>query len=242
MTLTEAETRQREYYQRTAHAYDAVHDEPEHLLALAYVVRYLEWLGATSVLDTGCGTGRALRYLHQQLPDLKLRGNDPSEAMLAIAAQHGMPGEWLDAAESERLPYANESFDAVIAIGVMHHVQNPEAIVREMIRVARLGVFVSDSNIYGQGSLPARLIKLGLARSGLLKPFNWARRGGRLWYESEGDGVAYSYSAFDSWPVLAEGCDHVLAIPTGGDRHAGRSPILHARHVLVCGFKVPLPV
>jgi SAM-dependent methyltransferase len=236
-----AEARQRAYYERTAVAYDEAHDEPEHKFALGHVVRFLDWLGARSLLDTGCGTGRALRYIGQELPHLELRGNDPSAALVEVAAQRGVPRDRLDICSSEQLPYSNESFDAVAAFAVMHHVPDPASIVLEMLRVARLAVFISDANIYGQGSMPARLVKLGLSRAHLLTPFNWVRRGGKVWHESEGDGVAYSYSVFDSLPLLMHACEQVLVIPTSGGPQAGRAPLLHAPYVLACGFKVPLP-
>lgn len=238
----EPETRQRAYYEKTAEAYDDAHDEPEHRVALGHIVRYLEWIGATSVLDTGCGTGRALRYINRRLPNLRLRGNDPSSALLDICVQRGISRDQLDLCASERLPYPDKSFDAVVAVAIMHHVPDPARIVAEMLRVARLAVFISDSNIYGQGSLPSRLVKLGLSRVHLLRPFNWVRRGGRSWYESEGDGVAYSYSVYDSLPRLASQCVEAFVIPNKGDARAGAMPLLRAPYVLACGFKQPLPV
>ena len=122
----------------------------------------------------------------------------------------------------------------------MHHVANPAAIIGEMLRGARLGVFISDGNIYAQGSKLARLVKLALSSAGLLKPVNWVRRGWKLWVEREGDGVAYTYSVFDSLPVLAAVCDQVFVVPTSGARDAGRSPLRYARHLLACGFKASL--
>lgn len=236
-----AEQKQRAYYERTATVYDDWHEEPEHPFALAHVVRYLEWLNAETVLDTGCGTGRAMLYIRDQLPKLRLRGNDPSEALLDVAVKNGIAREDLDVCGSERLPYPDESFDVAIAVAVMHHVRSPEPIIAEMLRVARLAVFISDGNIYGQGRMPARVLKLLLARARLLNTVNWVRRGGKLWHESEGDGIAYSYSVFDSFGQLNQACKQVLVIPTSGDREAGRNPLLHARQALACGFKVPLP-
>jgi SAM-dependent methyltransferase len=239
--VREAEERQRAYYERTAFDYDAAHpDGAEHDRALALVVHYLGRLGAKSVLDTGCGTGRAIRYLRQHLPHLELRGNDPSAALLDVAVKRGIPRDCLDNCASEQLPYLDESFDAVVACAVMHHVRDPAKIVAEMLRTARLAVFISDTNIYGQGSKAARIVKLGLARARLLKPFNWVRRGGKPWYESEDDGVAYSYSVFDSLPMITAACNRAFVIPISGDRHAAQSPLLHSRHLLVCGFKAPV--
>jgi SAM-dependent methyltransferase len=228
------------YYEQTAGRYDAMHvsRDDEHAIALHHIAMYLQWLDAASVLDTGCGTGRGMRFLISRLPSLHVRGNDPSEGLLKIATDvHGIPADLLDCVSSERLPYPNASFDAVIETGMLHHVPRPDVIVSEMLRVARKAVFLSDSNIYGQGRFPVRLLKLLLARAGLLKPLNRLRRGGRDWYYSEGDGVAYSYSVFESYRTLHDECVQVIVITTGG---SDWFPLLTAPHILMCGFKSQL--
>lgn len=176
-----------------------------------------------------------MRYLIEHLPRARVRGSDPSEALLGIArSDHGVSADLLDCASSERLPYSARSFDAVVETGVLHHVPRPDLVVSEMLRVARKAVFLSDSNIYGQGGLPKRLAKLVLARSGLLKALNRFRRGGHNWYCSESDGIAYSYSVFDSYQALNSACEQVVVIATQG---SDRFPLLTAGHVLMCGFK-----
>ena len=56
--------RQRAYYADTADRYEAdhVHDGDEHYFALQHIAFYLKWIDAHSVLDTGCGTGRATDF------------------------------------------------------------------------------------------------------------------------------------------------------------------------------------
>jgi ubiquinone/menaquinone biosynthesis C-methylase UbiE len=235
---------QRGYYRRTAHTYDDWHTSrpDEHTFALEHVLVYLRLCGAQSVLDSGCGTGRTLRFLRERAPELRLHGNDPSAELLAIATErYGIARELLDCIESEQLPYEDDAFDAVIATGVLHHVPEPKRIVGEFLRVARRAVFISDANIYGQGAVPARIAKLALSRARLLRPINWLRRGGHHWYFSEGDGVAYSYSAFDAVPALSRVCGRVLVVPTIDTQSPIGVPLLSSAHVLVCGFKEPLP-
>jgi ubiquinone/menaquinone biosynthesis C-methylase UbiE len=231
---------QREYYRQTAGAYDEWHTSrpDEHTFALEHVLFYLRLCGAESVLDSGCGTGRTLRFLRERAPDLRLRGNDPSAELLAIATERwGIEPELLDCVASERLPYADDAFDAVVATGVLHHVVEPKRVVDEFIRVARRAVFISDANIYGQGPLSIRIAKLALSRARLLRPVNWIRRGGNHWYSSEGDGIAYSYSAFDAVPALKRACAQVLVIPTLDAVSPIGVALLSSPHVLVCGFK-----
>lgn len=233
---------QRDYYRRTAADYDAMREcEAEHENALRHVVRYLTRIDARTVLDTGCGTGRAMRFVARELPSVAVRGNDPSRDLLRVATgDHRIASSALDCASSDFLPYRDDAFDAVIATGVMHHVPDPDAVVREMLRVARKGIFISDSNIFGRGPVPARVLKLALARAHLLRPINRWRRGGHDWFVSEGDGVVWSYSVYDSLPRVAAVCAETAVISTNPPGVTGR-PLLRSTHCLLAGFKQPLP-
>lgn len=230
---------QRAYYARTSGDYDRMHDRRAHDEALRRIPGLLERIGARTVLDTGCGTGLAMMRIAEALPDVAVRGNDPSAALLDVARdRNGIAADRLDLASSDDLPYADGSYDAVVATGVLHHVPDPVPVVAEMLRVARLGVFISDSSIYGQPSspLPARMLKLGLARTGLLRPLLRGRRGGHEWYVSEEDGVAWSYSLFDSLPQVRAACAEVRLEPTVGPVRS-RCPILFVGHGLLIGLK-----
>jgi len=235
---------QRDYYARTAAIYDGMHDMGEHHDALRHVAVYMQAVGAKSLLDTGCGTGMAMLYLAREIPALQTHGNDPSEALLRVAQErHGIPSDQLDCVSSERLPYEDGAFDAVVETGMLHHTPEPQRVVAEMLRVARKAVFISDSNIYGQegSSLAARALKLALARAGLLPPLLRRMRGGHDWYFNEDDGVGWSYSVFDSYPQVRRACADVVVLPTGDRRAlADACPILFASHCLMAGFKEPL--
>lgn len=234
--------RQRAYYRATAADYDSMHPFTEHYVGLRHVVIYIKALGYRSVLDTGCGTGLALRYLLDHLPDLEVHGNDPSDELLRIAIeQHGVPAERLTCASSAKLPYSAEEFDVVVETGMLHHVPNPQVVVAEMLRVAKQAIFISDTNLFGMGSLPARVAKLALRRAGLLRSVNRRRRNGNDWYYTADDGVAWDYSVFDSLSIIRDACAEVVVIPTGqSDRHADAMPLLLSSHCLVIGLKQPL--
>ncbi len=70
-----------------------------------------------------------------------------------------------------------------------------------MVRVARVGVLISDSNNMGQGSAAARALKQCVKGMGLWKALIWAQTGGRMYKESDGDGVYYSFCAL-TWCLL----------------------------------------
>src|SRR5262249_19254889 len=58
---------------------------------------------------------------------------------------------------------------------ILHHVAQPRAIVKEMLRVARKAVIISDCNRFGQGDALARFAKLAMYMTGTWKLFDWAR-------------------------------------------------------------------
>lgn len=49
-------------------------------------------------------------------------------------------------ADAERLPLADASFDVTVEFDVMHHVSDPRAMAREMMRVARGRCLLTESN------------------------------------------------------------------------------------------------
>jgi SAM-dependent methyltransferase len=140
----------------------------------------------------------------------------------------------LVAGDALALPFPNGAFDVVCAFGVLHHVKTPDRAVDEMLRVARLAIFVSDSNNFGQGGSMVRLLKQGLNAVGLWPVVNWLKTRGRGYSLTDGDGLAYSYSVFNSYPRIRRGCRLVHCMNT---RLAGPNLYRTATHVAVMGIK-----
>jgi ubiquinone/menaquinone biosynthesis C-methylase UbiE len=138
-----------------------------------------------------------------------------------------------------QLPFEDEAFDAVFECGVLHHVADPGRVVAEMIRVAKRAVFLSDSNRFGQGSHSARLLKLALYQCGLWPAARYLQTKGKMYTLSQGDGLAYSYSVFDSYHQLAAGTQQIWLLPTveQSNRRSWVHPLLTSTHVLLCAFK-----
>jgi SAM-dependent methyltransferase len=196
-------------------------------------------LGIHSVLDVGSGTGRGLRHLMRVHPGLELKGIEPVAALSQGAiGQHGVPADMVIEARGEALPFPDRSFDAVCELGMLHHVPNPSAVVGEMLRVARRAIFISDCNRFGQGPMAERLAKLALYKFGLWNAVNRMKTRGRGYTITEGDGLAYSYSIYDSYGQVAAWADRIILIPTS--RETSRTwlnPLLTASHVLLCGLR-----
>ncbi len=234
-----AEELQRRYYAEAAQHYDEEHvenaAEQEHAIALAALSGLLDYHQIRSVLDVGAGTGRVLRYFQNRLPKFdRLLGVEPVPELRAAGYAVGVPEEQLIDGNALKLDFADGEFDLVTAFGILHHISDPNRAVREMFRVARQGVFLSDMNNFGCGSGPVRLLKQTLRALGLWPFTQWIATRGKGYKFSEGDGIHYSYSLYDSLPVIGEYCLHPTLITTKG---FGINPYRSCSHVALLAMK-----
>lgn len=114
-------------------------------------------------LDVGCGSGAAVR----RAADLVERavGLDLSPAMIARADElaKGIPNVEFRQGDSERLPFADGEFTALLCTTSFHHYPNPGQAVHEMARVLSPGgrVVIGDPSA---DLLVARLADILLRR------------------------------------------------------------------------------
>jgi ubiquinone/menaquinone biosynthesis C-methylase UbiE len=99
-------------------------------------------------LDVGCGTGALAARLAQE--GYRMSGVDPSEGMLDVLRERS-PAVNAVRASGTALPFADDGFDVVLTVAVMHHIADPRDVARtlaEMVRVARPGgrILVWDHN------------------------------------------------------------------------------------------------
>ena len=166
-----AEEQQR-YYTRTAGKYDDLHlhEKDEHYFALSLLRGVLDYLDARSILDIGSGTGRALIYLKNKRPDLKIIGVEPVTALREVGYTKGLSKDELVPGDAQQLAFSDGEFDIVCEFGVLHHIRDPARVVAEMLRVAKKAIFISDANNFGQGSALKRGIKQTLHTFGMWRP------------------------------------------------------------------------
>ncbi|MDQ7052978.1 MAG: class I SAM-dependent methyltransferase [candidate division KSB1 bacterium] len=89
-------------------------------------------------LDIGTGTGSTLAIFHRSR---MLILSDRSSRMLRIAIQrHPGPAIVLDLEQG--LPFQNQSFDFLTAVGVFEYLREPEFVLRELYRVAKVQAFL----------------------------------------------------------------------------------------------------
>lgn len=110
------------------------------------------------VLDAGCGTGRALPALRSAVgPSGTVVGVDLTPQMLAAAQRAGRAADGaLLLADVARLPLRDGSLDGVFAAGLIAHLPDPGANLRELARVVRPGGRLALFHPIGRAALAAR--------------------------------------------------------------------------------------
>src|SRR5690349_12874400 len=94
------------------------------------------------VLDIGCAKGFLLHDLKEAMPGLEVAGLDVSEYAITHAMEDMKP--FLRVGSAVNLPYADKSFDLVLAINTLHNLYLPDLFraLREIQRVGRGGKFI----------------------------------------------------------------------------------------------------
>lgn len=232
---------QREYYHETASQYDTMHrhegvDDDE---CRALILSVLRTLDIHSLLDVGSATGRGLTEFAAALPGTLVCGIEPVGALVRQGVSAGNTAAVsLLQGSGEALPFADGSFDVVSEFSILHHVPQPSKVVSELLRVARRAVVIVDSNRFAQGSWPTRIFKLVLYKIGLWHAFNFVRTGGKRYQISEGDGLFYSYSIYDSYDAVARWADRIHILASGPTRsRSWFHPLLTAEGLILIAIR-----
>jgi len=91
---------------------------------------------SSSLLDVGCGDMVITRYINDISPGKKVMGVD-----VVDYRQTNMPFLLYD---GNSLPFADESFDTVYAIFVLHHCTDEVQVLKEMLRVSKVNVIIIE--------------------------------------------------------------------------------------------------
>ena len=102
-------------------------DYEEQILPLAAE----ELAGAKRVLDVGCGDGQVSRLATRL--GAEVIGVDPTWNCVSVAHERG--GASFARAAAAQLPFADASFDAVVACLVFEHIRDVDAAIAEVARV-----------------------------------------------------------------------------------------------------------
>jgi ubiquinone/menaquinone biosynthesis C-methylase UbiE len=109
------------------------------------------WNGQGLILDLGTGTAQIPIELCRRDPKAQVVALDRAEHMLHLARDNvsraGLGDRVrLEGGDAKALPYAADTFGAVISNSIVHHIPEPRGVLAEMVRVVRPGgcLFVRD--------------------------------------------------------------------------------------------------
>jgi len=101
---------------------------------LALMLQHFVPQTEASILDVGCGTGAIMDFLEKA--GYRVEGIDPSQAALKYCRDKNLK---VQIGQADELPFADNTFDAVIALDVLEHVVEDKKSVAEIARVLKPG-------------------------------------------------------------------------------------------------------
>jgi len=127
------------------------------------------------VLDVGCGSGDLAALVMQMRPDVRIEGID-------VLVR---PGTAIPVTEYDgyHIPFADNHFDAAMVIDVLHHTDDPEAVLAEIARVAPQ-VIIKDH------------LRDGIAAGPTLRFMDWVGNA------AHGVRLPYNYLSHREWKVI----------------------------------------
>jgi len=92
----------------------------------------------STVLDVGCGTGRWSRYISGKVAQVE--AIDPSDAVMnAVQFNSGIKNIRVSQAGVDCIPFADESFDLVFSLGVLHHIPDTQKAMQSCVQKVKKG-------------------------------------------------------------------------------------------------------
>jgi SAM-dependent methyltransferase len=119
------------------------------------------------VLDVGTGDGRLAAAIAERRPDLRIEGLD-----VLVRDETAIPVSRFD---GRVFPNPDDSFDVVTFFDVLHHTEDPAALLREAMRVARSCIVLKDHVC--NGGIDRLILRfmdhVGNKRHGVRLPYNY---------------------------------------------------------------------
>lgn len=120
------------------------------------------------VLDLGCGDGALLAYL-QQTRNCTGYGIEINDANVLACVKRGVNVVQLNLDEGLAL-FDDASFDVVLQIDTLQHLRNAEVMLRETVRVGRLGIVAFPNFAHWPNRLSVLLGRMPVTRR---LPYQW---------------------------------------------------------------------
>lgn len=136
------------------------------------------------VLDVGCGSGDLAVLIMQKRPDVTIEGID-----VLVRPNTAIPVHAFDGA---RIQFADNAFDAAIVVDVLHHTDDPEAVLAEIARIAPM-VIIKDH------------LRDGIAANSTLRFMDWVGNA------AHGVRLPYNYLSHKEWTSIWRTLDLVVS-------------------------------
>ncbi|MEV0754973.1 class I SAM-dependent methyltransferase [Streptosporangium sp. NPDC050280] len=108
-----------------------------------HLLEQMALTGTESWLDVGCGNGFVAEQIRPHLSDGRIVGLDIAPGVLSAARQRmagvATPCEWIEGSADDLSMFADNSFDRVTAIYMMHYVSDIDACLSDVVRVLAPG-------------------------------------------------------------------------------------------------------
>ncbi len=121
------------------------------------------------VIDLGCGDGRLMQRLHDEL-SCDVMGVEVEQANIVAVIQRGLPAISADLNEG-LVDIPNDSFDFAVLSQTLQQVRNPKHLLLEMLRVAHRALVVVPN--FGHWRVRLEVLRRGRTPITQALPYEW---------------------------------------------------------------------
>lgn len=115
------------------------------------------------ILEIGCGNGVGTKLIKKHFAPKKIHAIDLDAKMITLAKQKNQnSSNTFQVADATLLPFKDNSFDAIVDFGVIHHIPNWKDALKEMKRVLKPNgeLIIEDLSIDTFSTIIGRFLKL----------------------------------------------------------------------------------
>ena len=121
------------------------------------------------VIDLGCGDGRLMQRLHDEM-GCEVMGVEVEQSNIVAIIQRGLPAIAADLNEG-LVDIPNDSFDYAVLSQTLQQVRNPKRLLLEMLRVARRALVVVPN--FGHWRVRMEVLRRGRTPITQALPYEW---------------------------------------------------------------------
>ncbi|MCX7399680.1 MAG: methionine biosynthesis protein MetW [Planctomycetales bacterium] len=121
------------------------------------------------VIDLGCGDGRLMQRLHDEM-GCEVMGVEVEQSNIVAIIQRGLPAISADLNEG-LVDIPNDSFDFAVLSQTLQQVRNPKRLLLEMLRVARRALVVVPN--FGHWRVRMEVLRRGRTPITQALPYEW---------------------------------------------------------------------